>query len=111
MKLTPKIAGLTLAVAVLGGAAATGTALASAPGPTPAPATSSTSQPQPTCPDTDTLQQGDQTSPDAPGQNGACEKAGDEKAGTEQESPGSSDGAGGHADPAGTEQHEATGAE
>jgi hypothetical protein len=71
-------------------------------------------------PDTDNVQQGDQTTPDVPGtEKAGTEKAGNEKAGNEKagnekpgsEAPGKSDGPGGHADAPGTVDHQFQGQE
>jgi hypothetical protein len=118
MKITPKIAAAAIAALALGGAGA-GTALAAGHS---GAATTSVASAEPTSPDHDSLQQGDQTSPDnagaaaanaassakttAPHVRGA---ASDDENGSESEQP--SDGPGGHADPSGAVQHEFAGVE
>jgi hypothetical protein len=121
MKLTPKVAGLTLAVLAVGGVAS-GTAFASVHAPKPTPATSiqQGNHASPHTTGSGAGENGTETADDKAGENGtekAGEKAGengsekaDEKGG-EKESPTDSDGPGGHADPAGDVQHEATGKE
>lgn len=75
-------------VAALGALLIGGVSVAMASGPnTPATAPTTTVEEQSGAPDTDTLQQGDQTAPDSP-----AEAAGAEAAGAE------ADGPGGHAD-------------
>jgi hypothetical protein len=112
MKVTPKIASVAVAVLALGGAGI-GTAVASTAS-THAPARAV--QSEPTRPDTDAIQQGDQTSPDnaavAATQGAHSSKADNpgEENGSESEN-GPSDGPGGHADPSGTVQHEFNGVE
>lgn len=56
-----------------------------------------------TAPDTDNVQQGDQTTPDATSEEATSESA--------DESSGQSDGPGGHADPAGNVDHQFQGNE
>lgn len=98
------------AVLLISGAAS---AFAASPTPTiSSPAVAPVTQAEPTGPDTDTLQVGDQTTPDVAGattvrasENATSETAaeapaGTEAAGTEAAST-ESDGPGGHADPAG----------
>jgi hypothetical protein len=110
MKLTPKIAGPALVVLALSGAGI-GTALASSH----APARTAAAVSEVAGPDTDAVQQGDQTSPDTAGAAAAsaashvrAAPSGEE---SDSESSGPSDGPGGHADPAGDVQHEFTGVE
>jgi hypothetical protein len=110
----------TITVASVGAAAILAVGLtagaASATGST-APATKTTvgqlSSVSKAAPDTDNVQQGDQTTPDVPG-TASPEKAGTEKAGTEKagtETPDASDGPGGHADAPGTVDHQFRGQE
>jgi hypothetical protein len=116
MKLTPKIVGPALVVLALSGAGI-GTAVASSH----APARHGVVQSEPTTPDTDAVQQGDQTSPDPAGavaphaashvRAASHMKATTSGEETDSESSGSSDGPGGHADPSGDVQHEFTGVE
>jgi len=121
--MTKHIQKWVLAIAALGALALGGSAIATAQQPvqTPAPVTQSAKTPEPVGgPDTDTIQSGDQTTPDTPGgaaeapgteQSPASEKPGAAEApGTEQspaseaaETPGTEsamadDGPGGHAD-------------
>jgi hypothetical protein len=108
MKLAPKIAGTAVAVLALGGAGI-GTAVAASAG-AAAPAAVRAAQSEPTGPDTDAVQQGDQTSPDYA--TAAAAQAPDnpgEAAQSENSAP--SDGPGGHADPSGDVQHEFDGVE
>jgi hypothetical protein len=106
---TAGIAALALSGAIAGTAAAASNAGAR-------PAIVHVAQSEPAGPDTDAIQQGDQTSPDAgtaaatsasPSANG--ENPGEQEAAGEQQA--SPDGPGGHADPAGNVQHEFTGVE
>lgn len=119
MKLIPKIAGSAVAVLALGGAGITAAAASSASPPAAVRAGHS----EPTGPDTDAIQQGDQTSPDnaaAAARAGTARsvhsvrthsvKADPSGEGTSSEGD-SSDGPGGHADPAGNVQHEFNGVE
>ena len=115
MKLTPKIAGTAVAVLALGGAGI-GTAVASSAG-ARAPVAVHAAQSEPTSPDTDAIQQGNQTSPDtAPAAAARDVKAQSVKADNpgeagDSENSGAPDGPGGHADPAGNVQHEFDGVE
>ncbi|MDQ1521567.1 MAG: hypothetical protein QOI55_2640 [Actinomycetota bacterium] len=108
MHLKHKLVGAAAVLACLGGLG-TATALAQTSSPTKAPSvvTPKSATPEPTSAvDTDNVQQGDQTPPDAPAAAGA-EKATSEKAGaetestTETESATDADGPGGHQDPPG----------
>ena len=115
MKLTPKIAGTAVAVLALGGSGI-GTAVASSAG-ARAPAAVRAGHSEPAGPDTDAIQQGDQTSPDnaaaaaaraVKAQSGTADNPGEA---ADSENSGPSDGPGGHADPAGNVQHEFDGVE
>ncbi|MDX6241871.1 MAG: hypothetical protein QOG10_6695 [Kribbellaceae bacterium] len=114
----------TITVASVGAAAILAVGLtagaASATGSTPATKTTvgQLSSVSKAAPDTDNVQQGDQTTPDVPGvaspEKAGAEKAGTEKAGTEKagaETPDASDGPGGHADAPGTVDHQFRGQE
>jgi len=108
-KRTVVIAGLG-STAILAAVLTTGAAWAKIGPTTPTPGngTATTSQVTPAekpGPDTDAVQQGDQTTPDQPG---AAEH---EKAGAEQERTTEADGPGGHADPAGNVDHQFEGEE
>jgi hypothetical protein len=85
----------------------TGVAVASSKGSVaPKPATTETTS----GPDTDNLQQGDQTTPDTTG-GAASETTGESAGEGTGESSGESDGPGGHADPAGNVDHQFDGQE
>jgi hypothetical protein len=89
--LVPGVAVLALIGSVSGVAVAAGTSTA------PTPATAET-----TAPDTDNVQQGDQTSPDVTGQaENPGEATGESSGEAAGEGSSESDGPGGHADPAG----------
>jgi hypothetical protein len=111
MKLTRRLTTAGITVLALGGAIA-GTAAAASPA-AAKPVTVQAAQSEPTGPDTDAIQQGDQTSPDpaaaASHHSVKGEKPGEQEGAGEQE--GNSDGPGGHADPSGNVQHEFNGAE
>ena len=115
MKLTPKIASTAVAVLALGGAGI-GTAVASSAG-ARAPVAVHAAQSEPTSPDTDAIQQGDQTSPDnTPAAAARAARAHQGKADNpgetaDSENSGATDGPSGHADPAGNVQHEFNGVE
>ena len=104
--MTKHIQKWVLAIAALGALALGGSAIATAQQPvqTPAPVTQSAKTPEPVGgPDTDTIQSGDQTTPDTPG--GAAEAPGTEQSPASEaaETPGTEsamadDGPGGHAD-------------
>lgn len=112
MKITPKIAAAAMAALTLGGAG-TGTAVAAShSGAAPAAVTSA----EPTSPDHDSLQQGDQTTPDAASALTATGTSSPEPSSPEADSTTENesappDGPGGHADPSGTVQHEFSGVE
>ena len=112
MRISPKIAAAAVATLAIGGAGA-GTALATGHS---AAARTAVASAEPTSPDNDSIQQGDQITPDAPGvattashHHGA--KADGEHGQENKESSGESDGPGGHADPSGNVQHEFSGTE
>ena len=113
MKLTSKIAGTAVAVLALGGTGIGSAVAASAV----APAAVRAGQPEPASPDTDAIQQGDQTTrtlrqPQQPGPSRpsqARQTTPGEAAGSENSS--ASDRPGGHPDPAGSAQHEFDGVE
>ena len=112
VKISPKIAAAAVAALAIGGAGA-GTALAAGHSAGARTAVSST---EPTSPDNDSVQQGDQTTPDAPvvatmSSHHQSAKADGEHGQENKESSGESDGPGGHADPAGNVQHEFNGTE
>jgi len=111
MKLAQKIAGMAVAVLAVGGAGIGTIAAASAS--TTHPAAVRTAPSEPTSPDTDAIQQGDQTSPDtATATTAGPVKAQSDNPGEAPESESSaSDGPGGNADPAGNVQHEFSGTE
>jgi hypothetical protein len=110
MKLTPKIASVGVAVLALGGAGI-GTAVASGAS-TAAPAATRAAQSVPTSTDRDAIQQGDQASPDATTAGTRLENPGEPRESASESTSGTaSDGPGGHADPAGTVQHEFNGVE
>ncbi|HEY6277251.1 MAG TPA: hypothetical protein VIX86_13080 [Streptosporangiaceae bacterium] len=110
MRLTPKIAGTAVAVLALGGAGI-GTAVAASANAGAAAAVRA-AQPEPAGPDSDAIQQGDQTSPDyaaaAVGQAIPTDNPGEAAS---SENSAASDGPGGHADPSGDVQHEFGGVE
>jgi hypothetical protein len=119
MKVSHRPAAITAGV-ILATALGTGVAMAaSGPAPTTNPSVPATARPAPTTSesttgsDTDTTQQGDQTTPDTAA--GAAESSTDSSAESATESAssetGPSDGPGGHADPAGNVDHQATGNE
>ncbi len=105
MKISPRIVAAAVAALAIGGAGA-GTALAA--GHTATARTAVTSA-EPTSPDTDSIQQGDQTTPDAPGVVMVASHHQSAKADGEHSHE--SDGPGGHADPSGNVQHEFSGTE
>jgi hypothetical protein len=107
MKLAPKIAGTAVAVLALGGAGI-GTAVAASAS-AGAHAAVRSAQSEPAGPDTDAVQQGDQTSPDYA--TAAAAQATDNPGEAAQSENGPSDGPGGHADPSGDVQHEFSGVE
>jgi hypothetical protein len=107
MKLAPKVASVAVAVLALGGAGI-GTAVAasaSAGGHTAV----RSAQSEPTSPDTDAVQQGDQTSPDYA--TAAAAQATDNPGEAAQSENAPSDGPGGHADASADVQHEFNGVE
>jgi hypothetical protein len=114
MKLAPKIAGMAVAVLAVGGAGV-GTIAAASASTTHHAAVRTASEP--TAPDTDAVQQGDQTSPDtATATTTGSVKAQSDNPGEAPESASesessASDGPGGNADPAGNVQHEFSGTE
>lgn len=79
---------------------------AAAPRSATAPRAASSGSEDPSAPDTDNVQSGDQTSPDA-----AASVAGETGGEQENESATESDGAGGHQDPAGNVDHQFDGEE
>jgi hypothetical protein len=108
MKLTKRLTMAGITILALTGAVAGSAAAASNGGARQV--TVQAAQSEPTSPDTDAIQQGDQTSPD----NGtaAATAAGHTVRGENTgEQEGNSDGPGGHADPAGNVQHEFNGVE
>lgn len=111
MKLTRRLTTASITVLALGEAIA-GTAAAASPA-VAKPVTVHAAQSEPTGPDTDAIQQGDQTSPDpataASHHSVKGENPGEQENAGEQE--GNSDGPGGHADPAGNARHEFNGVE
>jgi hypothetical protein len=115
VKLTPKIAGTAVAVLALSGAGIGTVAAANAS--TPAPAAVQAAHSEPASPDTDAIQQGDQTSPDtaaataARAVNTQSGKADNPGEAPQSESNSASDGPGGHTDPASNAQHEFDGVE
>jgi hypothetical protein len=104
MKHMTKFAAVAVAALGLGGVSAC-IAVAS-PTTTPVVSAPSSQQAEPTSADSDTLQQGDQTTPDTPATAGQGAENN-----AETESQDATDGPGGHADPAGDVQHEANGTE
>lgn len=113
MQLKSKLLGSGLVILAAGGIG-TATAMTQSGASTPpavhAPMKSTTPKSDANAPDTDTVQQGDQTSPDVPNAK-ASEKAG--AAGEAENSPesetGASDGPGGHQDPPGNVDNQQTG--
>lgn len=71
------------------------------------PKAASSSSENPSAPDTDTIQEGDQTSPDTTASASASESSSEQ----ESESATESDGPGGHEDPAGNVDHQFEGSE
>jgi hypothetical protein len=112
VKITRRVAAAAVTIMALGGAGI-GTAAASSAAPVAPHSVSS----EPTSPDTDAIQQGNQTAPEPSGSALAksvshvrAAAPGDENSSENSES-GPSDGPGGHADPSGDVQHQFTGAE
>ncbi len=98
-KLATAAAATALALTALGGVWLSGSASAAPQTATTAAAPAA----EVTSPDTDTLQQGDQNTPDT---TTATDKADAQGTGETPESGSASDGPGGHQDPAGDVQHE-----
>jgi hypothetical protein len=114
MKLTTRLTTAGIAILALTGAVAGSAAAASNGGARQV--TVQAAQSEPTSPDTDAIQQGDQTTPDtgtaaatAASRTVKGEHPGEQEGTGEQ--GGNSDGPGGHADPAGNVQHEFNGVE
>jgi hypothetical protein len=107
MKLAPKVASVAVAVLALGGAGIGTAVAAGASAGTHAAVRSA--QSEPTSPDTDAVQQGDQTSPDSA--TVAAAQATDNPGEAAESENGPSDGPGGHADASATVQHEFNGVE
>jgi hypothetical protein len=120
MKIAPKIAAAAVAALALGGAS-TATAMAAGHGGSAGHrggTVTSVASAEPTSPDNDSVQQGNQTSPDlAPAavtagtSSPSPEASSPEGESTAENESAVSDGPGGHADPSGNVQHEFSGAE
>jgi nucleoside phosphorylase len=118
MKIAPKIAAAAVAALALGGAGAA-TAMAAGHGGSAGQSgrtAALVASAEPTSPDHDSVQQGDQTSPDVSPAAAGTSSPGPDASSPEGESTTEnesavSDGPGGHADPTGNVQHEFSGAE